>query len=113
MHLVSNPLIGTYHTTTSDNFYSQLLKESEVFGLTIFGDGAKMLQTSFTNMLKVGVHDEAGLIRIAYCSGCIAKGFKKDSENISKLFIPRMERLDPGVSGKLCFGGKSCGHALK
>ena len=47
-------------------------------------------------MLEAGVHNESGLLYIAECTGQVSKDFKKDAECISKLFVPRMERLDPG-----------------
>lgn len=93
--LVAGPLLDTNHTTISDKIDEQLLQESEVFGLTIFGDGATILRTPFINILAAGVHNEAGLLDIADCTGHMAKGFKKDAEYIAKLFIPHMERLDP------------------
>ena len=93
--LVAGPLLDTNHATVSNKIDEQLLKNLEVYGLTIFGDGATILRTPLINILAAGVHNEAGLLDIANCTGHMAKGFKKDAEYIAKLFIPHMQRLDP------------------
>ena len=70
------------------------MKESGVFGLTIFVDSFTTLSTLFIRKLEVGVRNKVGLLDIADCTGCVSKGIKKDAKCISKLFIPHIERLD-------------------
>ena len=73
-------LLDTNLTTISNKINIQLMKDSEGFGLSIFGDGATTLRTPFTNMLAAGVHDEAGLLDIDDCTGHFSKGFKNGAE---------------------------------
>ena len=92
---MSGPLFDENNDIVSNKIDYQLIKESEIFGLNFFGDDATMLCTLFINTLVSGVHDETGLLEIDNYIGHVAKGFKKDAECITKLFIPRMERMDP------------------
>ena len=62
---MEGPLLDTNQAAIINNVYSQLMKESEVFGLTLLWDGAKTMSDPFTNMMAVGAHDEAGLFDIA------------------------------------------------
>ena len=41
------------------------MKESEVFRLTIVGDGVTRMRAPFVNMLAIGVNDDTGLLEIA------------------------------------------------
>ena len=93
--LVAGPLLDANHSTISTVIEEQITKEADVFGATIFGDGATHFKIPYFNILGAGVHNDAGLIDIADCSGHVAKGYKKDAEYIAKLFIPHMEQLDP------------------
>ena len=95
-NLVAGPLLDTNFTVIINKINSQLMKESEVFVLAIFGGGSTTLWTPFVNMLAAGTNNEAGLIAIADYTKHVAKGSKKDSECIAKFFVPHMERLDPG-----------------
>lgn len=93
--LVAGPLLDANHATVSKVIDDQITKEADVFGATIFGDGATHFKIPYFNILAAGVHNDAGLIDIADCSGHVAKGYKKDAKYIAELFIPHMERLDP------------------
>lgn len=92
---VAGPLLDATYSTVNEETESKILKESKVMGITIFGDGATYLRIPYINILAAGVHEDAGLLDIADCSGHVAKGYKKDAEYIAKLFLPHMERLDP------------------
>ena len=93
--IVAGPLLDAIFSTIREEIKRQVLKESTVFGIAIFGDGATHLRIPYINILAAGVHNDAGLLDIADCSGHVAKGYKKDAEYIANLFIPHMERLDP------------------
>ena len=93
--IVAGPLLDATFSTIREEIKRQVLKESTVFGIAIFGDGATHLRIPYINILAAGVHNDAGLLDIADCSGHVAKGYKKDAEYIAKLFIPHMEQLDP------------------
>ena len=98
---MTGPLLDENHDTISNKIDHQLIKESEMFRLTMFGDGDTTLRAPFINKLTAGVHDEAALLDIDDCTGNVTKGFKKDAEDIAKLLIPHMEMLDPEKQGAL------------
>ena len=99
---VAGPLLDATYSTVNEETEAKILKESREFGITIFGDGATYLRIPYINILAAGVHNDAGLLDIADCSGHVAKGYKKDAEYIAKLFLPHMERLDPDKTRYVC-----------
>ena len=50
-NFVSGPLLDENHTKIINKIDSQLMKESEVFRLIVFGDSTTMLYTPFINVL--------------------------------------------------------------
>ena len=86
--VVAGPLLDSTYTTINQEIKQQILKESKVIGITIFGDGATYLRIPYIHILAARVHNKAGLLDIADCLGHVVRGFKK-------LFIPHLERLDP------------------
>jgi hypothetical protein len=47
------------------------------------------------NMLAAGVHEPAGMLEIAQCTGHIQGGAKKDAGFIAGLFLPHMTKNYP------------------
>ena len=45
--------------------------------------------------MVAGVRNESGFFNTAECAGRVTKGFNQDTENITKLFTPHMEMMDP------------------
>ena len=93
-NVISKALLNATYDTIRDTIDNKLKKEADVFGLSIFRDGATILRCPLINILGAGVHNHAALLKIADCTGHVAQGYKKDAEYIAKLFIPHMERLD-------------------
>ena len=92
--VISTGLLDATYDTIRDTIDNELKKEADVFGLSIFGDGATILRRPLINILGAGVHNHATLLEIADCTGHVAQGYEKCAEYIAKLFIPHMERLD-------------------
>ena len=72
-----------------------LLKEADIFGLTLFGDGATVRRMPLINIMASGVYETAAVLEIVDCSAYLASGGKKDAKYISSLFLPHMSELDP------------------
>jgi hypothetical protein len=65
------------------------------FGLNLLGDCATVKHMPLVNMLAAGVHDPAGVLEIAECTGHIQDGGKKYAGFIAGLYLPQMTNIDP------------------
>jgi hypothetical protein len=72
----------------------QLRIDKEIFGLTLFGDGATVHKMPFINMLGSGVHLPGGVLEIVDCMSHLEAGGKKDAVYIASKFTPHLEKLD-------------------
>jgi hypothetical protein len=68
--------------------------QAETFGLSLLGDYATVKRMRLVNILVAGVHEPAGVLKIAECTGHIQDGGKKDSGFIAGLFFPHMTKID-------------------
>ena len=72
-----------------------LLSEAELFGITIFGDGATIKSVPLMNVMAAGIHNPSALLDIVDCSGHLAKGGKKDARYIAQEVIqPLLARIE-------------------
>ncbi len=76
-----------------------LLKESKVFGIALFGDGATILRVPMMNFLGSSPKNPFTLLDIVGCTSEMAKGGKKNAKYIVgllKLIISWIEKTkDP------------------
>ena len=71
-----------------------LLKDSRVFGISLFGDGATIKTTPMVNALGAGVHNPFAMLDVFDCTGHCAEGGKKNAAYIAKLFLPLVMKLE-------------------
>jgi hypothetical protein len=69
--------------------------DADIFGLTLFGDGATVRKMPLVNILASGVYAPAAVLEIKDCTDRMAEGEKKDARYIAELFKPHMDTLDP------------------
>ena len=62
-----------YKQRYAENLKS-VLRESDIFGLTIYGDGATIAKIPYFNILVAGVHNPAACLEIHDCTGICAEG---------------------------------------
>ncbi|KAL3796904.1 hypothetical protein ACHAWO_010665 [Cyclotella atomus] len=72
----------------------KLLIDSEIYGLSFFGDGATIRKCPLVNIFASALNSPAVLIEIVDCTARLLEGEKKDGAFISSLFLPVMEALD-------------------
>jgi hypothetical protein len=63
-----------------------LLPESKIFGVTIFGDGATITNVPLLNILAAGPNNPFALLEIVDCTGQMAKGL---AGNVAVLDVVR------------------------
>jgi len=95
-------LYETYWKAQMDS----LLIDVDVFGVTIFGDGATIKGNPLLNVLAAGVHNPFALLDIVDCTEHHANGGKKDAHYLAHDVIgPLIERMERHVA-------KSVGHVV-
>ena len=94
-YAIGGPLLDAHFKQVSEKNKQDLLREVEVFGLSVLGDGATIKKRPLFNVLASGFYSPATVLGICDCSSHLAKGGKKDAEYIAKLFLPHMQKLDP------------------
>ena len=80
--------------------------EGNVFGITIFGDGATIKSVPLINVLAAGVNNPFALLSIADCTAHLAAGGMKDAVHIAKIIEPLIEQLEGKVDNnkRKCVG---------
>ena len=70
-----------------------LLLESNIFGVTIFGDGVTITNVPLMNILVASPNNPFALLEIVDCTDQMAKGGKKDAKYLSGIVRPLIKSL--------------------
>jgi len=82
---MSGPLFDTLYDTNKEEMIKNLLLESNIFGVTIFGDGATITNVPLMNILVASPNNPFELLEIVDCTDQMAKGGKKDAKYLAGL----------------------------
>jgi hypothetical protein len=116
---MAGPLLDDIYHSTYDEQMRLLLKESKVFGMALFGNGATIQKIPLMNFLRSNPNNPLGLLDIVDCTSEMEKGGKKDAKHIGGLLRPFISLIqqtkDPnnkktdhrGVVDLLLFDGAS------
>jgi hypothetical protein len=88
---MAGPLLDDIYQSTYDEQMRSLLKESKVFGIALFGNGATIHKVPM--MILLGSSPLA-LIDMVDCTSEMAKGGKKDAKYIAGLLKPIKSRIE-------------------
>jgi hypothetical protein len=83
---VCQPLLNNICQSTYDEQMRSLLKESKVFGIALFGDGATIEKSPMMILLGSSPNNPFALLDIVDCTSEMAKGGKKDAKYIAGAF---------------------------
>ena len=72
-----------------------LLKDANIFGLAVLGDGATVRKLPLLNFLVFGVHAPAEVLKIVDCTGHLQGGGGLDAKFMSHVFEPHMAKIEP------------------
>ena len=106
-------------SNTKKKVYRILKQDAEIYGLSIFGDGATIKKLPLINCIASGAHNPCAVLEIFDCSESLQVGQKKDASFICNLFKPKMEEIDPRkeLFDAIFFDGagnvQNAGHLLK
>jgi hypothetical protein len=73
------PLLDNIYQSTYDEQMRSLLKESKVFGIALFGDGATIQKVPIMIFLGSSPNIPFALLDIVDCTSEMAKGRKEDA----------------------------------
>jgi hypothetical protein len=86
---MAGPLLHIY-----DEQIRSLLKESKVFGITLFGDGTTILKVPMMIFLGSSPNNPFALLDIVECTSEMAKGGKKNAKYIAGILKPIISRIE-------------------
>ena len=72
-----------------------LLKDADVFGYAMFGDGATVKRMLLVNVLVSTPNEPCAVLDIVDCSEHMNSGGKKDATYLADQFVDKIEELDP------------------
>jgi len=74
-----------------------LQKDADIYGISVFGDGATVKKKVLLNILASSVHIPSSCIEIVDCSRHLEVGGKKDAEFIAQKFIKHIDTMEKAV----------------
>ena len=84
---MAGPLLDNIYQSTYDEQMRSLIKESEVFGIALFGNGATIHKVPMVIFLGSSPNNPFALLYIVDCTSEMAKGGKKDANYIAGNYI--------------------------
>ncbi len=78
-------LLDNIYQSTYDEQMKSLLKESKVFGIALFGDGATIQKVPMMICLGSSPNNPSALLDIVDCTSEMAKDWEKDAKYIAGL----------------------------
>ena len=91
---MGGPLLDKLYDVNWSNETNLLLKDSHIFGISLFGDGATVKTTPLINALGAGVHNPFAMLEVFDCTDHCANGGKKTASYIANLFLPLISKLE-------------------
>lgn len=95
---LSGRLLEMSYKKTLDECMAKLMKDADIYGISLFGDGATVRKMPLFNVLGSGINEPAAVLDIVDCSDHLSAGGKKDSVYIASLFQDYIPELDPNGS---------------
>ncbi len=91
---MTGPLLDNIYQSTYDEQMRSLLKESKVFGIALFGNGATILKVPVMIFWGSSPNNPFALLDIVDCTSEMAKGGKKDAKYIAGLLKPIISQIE-------------------
>lgn len=93
-------MMGRYQLDSCYSTYQaeskhKLLVETNVFGVSVCGDGATVLKTPLVNVLAAGIYEPEAVRDIIDYTDHMAMGGIKDARYLARQLMPTMKELNP------------------
>ncbi len=87
-------MLEDIYQSTYDEQMRSLLKESKVFGIALFGNGATILKVPMMIFLGSSPNNPFALLDVVDCISEMAKGGEKDAKYIVGLLKPIISQIE-------------------
>jgi hypothetical protein len=94
---MAGPLLDNIHQSTYDEQKTSLLKESKVFGIALFGNGATIQKVPMMIFLESSPNNPFALLDIVDCTSEMAKGGEKDAKYIAGILKPIISQIEETI----------------
>jgi hypothetical protein len=91
---MAGPLLEDIYQSTYDEQMRSLLKESKVFGISLFSNGTTIRKVPMMIFLGSSPNNPFALLDIVDCTSEMAKGGEKDAEYIAGLLKPIISQIE-------------------
>jgi hypothetical protein len=91
---MAGPLLDDIYHSTHEEQMRSLLKETKVFGIALFGDGATIHNVPMMIFWDLVQTTQFALLDIVDCTSEMAKGGEKDAKYIAGLLKPIISRIE-------------------
>lgn len=71
-----------------------LTEDIDVFGVSVYGDGATVRRMPLLNLMAAGVHNPQAVLDVVDCTERLQEGGKKDGEYVANLFLHHIQKLE-------------------
>ena len=91
---MSGTLLDILYDTNKEEMIKNLLLESKIFGVSIFGDGVTISNVPLMNIIAASPNNPFALLEIVDCTDQMAKGGKKDATYLAGIVRPLIRWLE-------------------
>jgi hypothetical protein len=92
--LLGGRLMDSLFQVSFADLLCSLLFESEIFGVSVFGDGATIKSIPLINILAASPSNPFSLLDIVDCTAHLAEGGKKDAPYLANMILPHISTME-------------------
>lgn len=93
-HLVGGKLLDSLFKSSYKDLMQSVTSESEIFGISIFGDGATIKSIPLINILAASPNNPSALLDIVDCTSHLETGGKKDAPYLAHMILPHIQTME-------------------
>ena len=91
---IGGKLLDSLYRSGFEDQLQSLRQEADVFGISIFGDGATIKSVPLVNVLAASPNNPSALLEIVDCTCHMAAGGKKDAPYLSDMILPLIKKIE-------------------
>ncbi len=92
---IAGELLDATYNTYMAKVKSEIERDADLLGLTIYGDGETIDKRPMINVMTASAYNPQALCDVIDCSDHMADGDMKDAQYLSSKYIQVMQKLDP------------------
>lgn len=80
---------------------ASLTEDMDIFGISVYGDGATVRRMPLLNLMAAGVHNPQAVLDVVDCTARLQEGGKKDGAYVANLFLHHIQKLEYGEGNSI------------